>query len=62
MRTPTIALIAGLVVVLVATTGCVSKTDYEDLQAQLDACEAEKAQAEAENISWEQRFDRESRR
>lgn len=55
------ALVTGLAVLLLGT-GCVSKKDHEALQAQLDACEAEKAQSEAAVISWEQRFDRESSR
>ena len=49
-------------VLLAATTGCVSKTDHEALQAELAACQQEKAEIEAEAISWEQRFDRESSR
>ncbi len=42
--------------------GCVSKSDYEGLQAEIAECREEKVQAEAQVIAWEQRFDRESSR
>lgn len=51
-----------LVAVLIATAGCVSKSEYEAAQAELTQCQEEKAQAEAKVISWEQRFDREAQR
>lgn len=47
---------------LVALGGCVSKSQYEELQGQFNTCEEEKAKADAAVISWEQRFDRESKR
>ncbi|NIR32697.1 MAG: hypothetical protein GWN84_26030, partial [Gammaproteobacteria bacterium] len=43
-------------------TGCVSKQTYESVQAELATCQEEKAQAEAQVITWEQRFDREAQR
>ncbi len=55
-------LLVPVVLLSVLSVGCVSKSDHEALQAQLDACQQEKAQVEAEVISWEQRFDRESSR
>ena len=51
-----------LVLLLVATTGCVSKSDFEALQAELNACEEAKAASEAQVISWQQRYDRETAR
>lgn len=42
--------------------GCVSKSQYEEVQTQLANCEQEKAKVDAAVISWEQRFDRESTR
>ena len=51
-----------LVAVLIATAGCVSKSQYEAAQTELTQCQEEKAQAEAKVISWEQRFDREAQR
>ena len=47
---------------LLPAVGCVSKSDHEALQAELAACQQAKAEKEAEVISWEQRFDRESAR
>lgn len=43
-------------------TGCVSKQQYANVQAELASCQEEKAQAEAQVITWEQRFDREAQR
>jgi chromosome segregation ATPase len=48
--------------VLVFATGCVSKKQYASLQTDLATCQEEKAQAEAQVITWEQRFDREAER
>lgn len=42
--------------------GCVSKSQFEEVEGQLATCEQEKAKADAAVISWEQRFDRESKR
>lgn len=42
--------------------GCVSKSQFEEVEGQLAACEQEKAKGDAAVISWEQRFDRESKR
>ena len=55
-------LLIPAVLLAVVAVGCVSKSDHEALQAQLDSCLQEKAEVEAEVISWEQRFDRESAR
>jgi hypothetical protein len=43
-------------------TGCVSKSQFTEVEGQLATCEQEKAKADAAVISWEQRFDRESKR
>jgi hypothetical protein len=43
-------------------TGCVSKSQYQELEGRLAACDEQKAASEAAVISWEQRFDRESKR
>lgn len=43
-------------------TGCVSKSQFTEVESQLATCEQEKAKADAAVISWEQRFDRESKR
>jgi hypothetical protein len=53
-----------LAVALAATlaTGCVSKSQFTEVEGQLATCEQEKAKADAAVISWEQRFDRESKR
>lgn len=47
---------------LLATAGCVSKSQYEELQGTQIACEEAKAKSDAAVISWEQRFDREAKR
>ena len=63
LRHPRRALgLLALIPLLLATGGCVSQSDHEALQAELAACRQEKAQVEAEVISWEQRYDRESAR
>lgn len=46
----------------ILASGCVSKQRYEQAETELGNCEDEKAQLEASNIAWEQRFDRESSR
>lgn len=48
--------------VLISLGGCVSKSDHQALQAELDACRQENAQAQADLINWQQRFDREEAR
>lgn len=48
--------------ILVLATGCVSKQQYESVQTELATCQEEKAQVEAQVITWEQRFDREAQR
>ncbi|MEM8998526.1 MAG: hypothetical protein AAGF23_27315 [Acidobacteriota bacterium] len=55
--TACLALVAMLIL-----TGCVKKSDFEALQAELDACEAAKAESQAAVLQWEQRYDRESAR
>ena len=60
MKRARLALIA--LAILFFATGCVSKTQYQSLQTDLTACEEQKAQAEAQVITWEQRFDREAQR
>lgn len=47
---------------LILTTGCVSKSQYQEIEGKLATCEQEKAQTDAAVISWEQRFDREAKR
>jgi len=42
--------------------GCVSKSDYEAVQAELGDCQENRVRAEAQVISWERRFDVESER
>lgn len=42
--------------------GCVSKSQFQEVESQLATCEQEKAKVDAAVISWEQRFDRESKR
>jgi uncharacterized protein YPO0396 len=59
---PRIAIALVTLTALVLGSGCVSKAELEEAQAQLAACEEEKAQAEATVITWEARFDRESSR
>jgi hypothetical protein len=54
-------------VALVALTallagGCVSKKEYEGVQAELATCQEEKAAAQADVLSWQQRYDRETAR
>lgn len=44
------------------TTGCASKQELDEAQAQVAACEDEKVQLNDEIIAWEARFDRESSR
>lgn len=60
--TRVLPLLAVSFLLLALLSGCVSQSKYEELEAELAACEQSKAEAEAEVISWEQRFDRESRR
>lgn len=52
----------SLILLLVASTGCVSKSEHEALQAELDACQEAKAASDAQIVSWQQRYDRESAR
>lgn len=59
---PTLLPVLALVLVPLLAAGCVSKSDHEALQAELAACSEAQARAEAEIISWEKRFDRESDR
>ncbi|MCG8460734.1 MAG: hypothetical protein MI919_31000 [Holophagales bacterium] len=47
---------------LLLTTACVSKGDHEALQAELAACEQARAEAQAQVLSWESRYDREAQR
>ncbi|MEM1176795.1 MAG: hypothetical protein AAGM22_00495 [Acidobacteriota bacterium] len=56
-RSAALALVAAALL-----TGCVTKSDYEALQAELDACESAKAESEAQVQQWQQRYDRESAR
>lgn len=58
---PVLFLSATLAAALLAS-GCVSKSQFEEVQSQLATCEQEKAKVDAAVISWEQRFDRESKR
>jgi len=51
-----------IVIAALLASGCVAKSELEEAQAQLAACQEERAQAEAEVASWERRFDRESSR
>lgn len=55
-----ISIVLISMVAVLACTSCVSQGDYESVQAELTTCQEEKAQAEAQVIIWEQRFDRES--
>ena len=57
---PMIAVLAAAA--LLASTGCVPKSDLEEAQAELAACEEARATAEATTASWERRYDRESSR
>lgn len=52
----------GLFPLLLASLGCVSKGEHEAVQAELATCQEGKAQAQAQVITWEQRFDRENKR
>lgn len=50
------------VAAVLASTGCVSKSQYEELQVAQTSCQEAKAKSDAAVISWEQRFDREAKR
>ncbi len=54
--------VSALLIVALLAVGCVSKSQFEEVEGQLATCEQEKAKADATVISWEQRFDRESKR
>ncbi|MDA8020377.1 MAG: hypothetical protein MPN21_23310 [Thermoanaerobaculia bacterium] len=60
---PRVALLltASLILTLLLA-GCVAKGEHEALQGELAQCEEQLAQSKAENISWQNRFDRESQR
>ena len=61
-RNSSILTVSILAMLVITTTGCVSKSDHEALQAELNACEEAKAASEAQVISWQQRYDRETAR
>ena len=58
---PRVFLLLSLTLTLLLV-GCVSKSEHEALQIELSQCGDELAQSKAENISWQNRFDRESQR
>lgn len=55
-----ISIVVVSMAVILTCTSCVSQGDFDNAQAELTSCQEEKAQAEAQVITWEQRFDRES--
>jgi hypothetical protein len=59
---PSAAVLAVALAASLFATGCVSKSQFTEVESQLATCEQEKAKADAAVISWEQRFDRESKR
>lgn len=56
-----VLLFASLIFALLLS-GCVAKSEHEAVQGELAQCEEQLAQAKAENIQWQSRFDRESQR
>lgn len=61
-RQSTPALFVVLLLTCLLLPGCVAKSEHEAVQTELATCEDELAQSQAQNISWERRFDRESQR
>lgn len=61
-RTRVVVLLCAALGLGLLLPGCVSKSEHEALQVELTTCENDLAQAQAQNISWENRFDRESQR
>lgn len=59
---PRLFLLIATLTLTVLLAGCVAKSEHEAVQGELTQCEEELAQAQAEIISWQNRFDRESQR
>ena len=59
---PTLRLAILLLLTALLMSGCVSKSQLEEAQVQVQTCEEDKAVLEAKVAQWEDRFDRESSR